>query len=239
MKVVEHAALLGSSGRDKGLGAGLDFVLGELGFTCDDGGERTLRPPRQTGDKLDLEIEFLTPERGAWACLGTTPAMARAIATRIAARLQQPIQLFTATARYDDRKLECTIEDRLVKADGKTAVGTLARDLEASCGGNWRDLCDSKPYAAITALIESAIEQWIAAACKRRDAMWRAPPSLGDRRLDELALRIRLAAHAQLTTVDGRPCVRVITADGATTMSFLTADELARLEPAVAVLLAR
>ena len=239
MKVVEHAALLGSSGRDRGLGAGLEVVLGELGFARDDGASKSMRPPRQSGDKLDLEIEYLTPERGAWACLGTTPAMARAIATRLAARLQQPIQLFTATARYDDRKLECTIEDRLVRPDGKTAVGTLARDLEASCDGDWRDLCDSKPYAAITALIESAIEKWIAEACERRDGVWRAPPSLGDRRLDELALRIRIAAHAQLTTVDGRPCVRVITADGATTMSFLTTDELARLEPAVAVLLAR
>nr|MBA2541191.1 hypothetical protein [Deltaproteobacteria bacterium] len=60
-----------------------------------------------------------------------------------------------------------------------------------------------------------------------------APPSLGDRRLDELALRIRMASRAQLTTVDGRACVRVTTVDNAATMSFLTPDELVLLKSAV------
>jgi hypothetical protein len=163
--------------------------------------------------------------------------MARAVAARLAARLQRPIQVFTATVRADDRSLQCTIEDRVVQPDGKSASGTFAQQLEDSVGGDWRELCDDKPYAALTALLDAAMEAWIVGPREQRAAAWTPPATLGDRRLDELARRIRIAARAQLATVDGRPCVRVTTAEGATTMSFLTADEEARLVPAVCALL--
>jgi hypothetical protein len=238
MTVVEHSALVGSNGPDRGLAAALDLVLSELGFTRHDRAVTSSGWPCESGERTDLEVNYLIPERGAWACLGTSPAMARAVASRLAARLQNPIQVFTATVRCD-RSLQCTIEDRVVRPDGKTSPGTFAQQLEDEVHGDWRELCDHKPYFAMTALIDAAIAAWIVGPVERRAALWTAPVSLGDRRLDDLARRIRLAVRAHLATIDGRPCVRVTTADGATTMSFLTADELARLEPAVSGLLVR
>lgn len=235
MKQLEQAALLGSSSRDRGTAAALDQVLGELGFTA--GTAPKLAGSWPNGSGNDLDVVYLTPERGAWVVLGTAPGMARSIAIRMAARLKTSLQIFEATARFDDRSLECTVEDRLVRADGTCMLGGYARELEASVGGNWKELCDAKPYFALGSLIDAAAETWITMAYERREVTWNAPPSLGDRRLDELAMRIRMAARAQLTTVDGRPCVRVTTLDNATTMSFLTPDEMAKLEPAVAKLL--
>jgi hypothetical protein len=237
MATVEHGAVIGmASGRAPRFASALDEVLGTLGFTP--GSAATLtRWPRQDDEHPELEVSHFVPERGAWACVGTTPAMARAIAVKLAARLELPVQLFTATARYDDRSLACTVEDRLVRANGASAIGAFARELEDSVGGDWRDLCDHKSYFAMTALLDAAIDAWVATPFKRRDVTWLPPATLGDRRLDELALRIRLATRAQLTTMDGRVCVRVTTADGATTTSFLTPTELARLEPAVAGLM--
>ena len=239
MATVEHGAVLGlSSGRADRFAPALDEVLGELGFTPAPATKLT-RWPREDENSRELEVSHLKTERGGWACVGTSPAMARAIATRLAARLQVPVQVFAATARFDDRSLACTIEDRLVRADGASMIGAFARELEDSVGGDWRELCDHKSYAAMTALLDAAIGRWITAPFERRDAIWLPPPSLGDRRLDELAMRIRLATRAQLTTMDGRVCVRLTTLEGATTTSFLTESELARLEPAVAGLMTK
>jgi hypothetical protein len=243
VKVVEYTAVLGSSGRDKGFAAALAAVLGELGFTRDDAATGTPGLwPRDTSAATAsgvLEVRHVTPERGAWACVGTAPPLARALATRVAARVQKPVQVFTATTRYDDRTLECTIEDRLIQPDGRSAEGSLARDIESSVGGRWKELCDGKSYALTSALLHAASEAWIAGPTEQRVEVWRTPPSLGDRRLDELASRVRVAVRAQLTAIDGRRCVRVTTADNATTTSFLTDDELAKIEAAVGGLLAR
>ena len=238
MKQVEHGALLGTSGRDRGTAAALDQVLGELGFSPGKQAPSTNPWPR-TGKDDGLEVVHLTPERGAWFCLGTTPQMARAITIRLAMRLKTPLQIFVATARFDDRSLECTVEDRMIRADGTSALGSFANELEASVGGKWKALCDAKPYFALTALIDAAIERWIPMTFEKRTVVWDSPPSLGDRRLDELALRIRMASRAQLTTVDARACMKVTTVDNATTMSFLTPDELALLESAVGKLFTR
>lgn len=236
MKQVQHAALLGSASRDRGTAAAIEHVLGELGFTRNEQPPMVAGWPRATETSLDLV--YLSPERGAWAALGTSPNLARAIAVRVAARVKLTLQLFTATARFDDRSLECTIEDRMIRTDGATALGGFSRELEASVGGDWKDMCDAKPYFAIDSLLDAAVEAWIPSAFERRAAAWVPPPSLGDRRLDELALRIRTAVRAELTTIDGRACVRVTTFDNASTMSFLTPEELAILQPAVAGLLA-
>ena len=237
MATIEHGAVVGlSGGRAPRFVTAFDEVLAELGFTPA-APQKLTRWPREEEQRRELEVSHFAPERGGWACIGTSAAMARAIATRLAARLKLPVQVFTATARFDDRTLQCTVEDRLVRADGTSAIGSFARDLEDSVGGNWKELCDHKSYAAMTALLDAAIDAWVPSPFERRDAMWSPPPSLGDRRLDELALRIRVATRAQLTTMDGRACVRVTMADGATTTSFLTPDELARLQPAVGALL--
>jgi len=233
MKQVEQAALLGSSGRDRGTVAALDHILGELGFTATKQPASTHPWPRTSAVVGDLEVLHLTPERGAWACLGTTPNMARAIAIRLAARLNANIQIFEATAKFDDRSLECTIDDRMIRADGASALGSFARELENSVGGKWKELCDAKSYFALTALISAVVESWIPSPFERHTVVWSAPASLGDRRLDELALRIRMSSRAELTTVDSRTCVRVTTVDKASTMSFLTPDELALLKAAV------
>jgi hypothetical protein len=239
MKQVEQAALLGLTGRDRGTAAALDQVLGELGFTPGGQPPAAAAWPRTTGKSDTLEIVHLTPERGAWAVLGTSPGLARSITIRLAARLKTALQIFEATARFDDRSLECTIEDRMIRPDGTSALGGFSRELEASVGGKWKDLCDAKPYFAIGALIDAAIESWIPMPFEKRAVAWSPPPSLGDRRLDELALRIRMAVRAQLTTVDGRACVRVTTLDNSTTMSFLTPEELVLIESAVGNLMTR
>lgn len=129
------------------------------------------------------------------------------------------------------------MEDHVVRPDGQASQGTFARELEESVGGDWGELCDRKAYFVVGALVEAAIDAWVIAEREQRVVIWDSPASLGDRRLDELALRIRVGVRAELTTIDGRTCVRVKTAEGALTTSFLTADELARLQPAVAALL--
>jgi hypothetical protein len=239
--VIEHVALVGTPGAGRGFDAAIGAVMTELGFVGADGDDRAARPPwpRESAAQTVVDVSYLTPARGAWACLGTSPAMGRAIAARVAARLQRPLQTFTATARYDDRSLQCTVEDHAVRPDGKWTVGTFAQQLDDQIGGDWRELCDHKSHFVITALVEAVLDAWGIAGCERRDTAWRPPASLGDRRLDDIALRVRLAVRAQLATMDGRPCVRVTTADGATTTSFLTADELARLEGAVGGLITR
>nr|MBA2540638.1 hypothetical protein [Deltaproteobacteria bacterium] len=153
MKQLEQAALLGSSGRDRGTGAALDHVLEELGFTRSEQAASTAAWPR-TGKGTELELVHLKPETGAWVVLGTTPGMARAIAIRLATRLKTALQIFEATARFDDRSLECTVEDRMIRADGTAAMGSFAHELEASVGGKWKELCDAKPHFAMAALID-------------------------------------------------------------------------------------
>lgn len=239
MATVEHGALVGiATGRGNRFSPALDEVLSELGFRPG-GTAKLTRWPRETENDRNIELSYLEVERGGWACVGTSPPMARAIATRLAARLTNPVQLFTATARFTDSSLACTVEDRIVRSDGASAVGAFARELEASVGGDWRELCDHKMYFAMGSLLDAAIEHWITMPFERRDVLWSGPPSLGDRRLDEVAMRIRTATSAQLGTLDGRTCVRVKAADGATATSFLTDDELARLEPFVAGLLTK
>jgi len=239
---VDHSALLGTPAPVRGFGAAFERMLAELGFLRGDEMKAWSRWPT-TRPKGQLEVKQMTPQRGAWACVGVVPPMARAIAARLAVQLKAPVQVFTATVRYkreeDDRELQAQIEDRTFRPDGSSAVGTFAREVEEAAYGDWRGLCDAKSDFLIGTLIDGAVAAWVSSPYEMVTAVWSAPASLGDARLDELAQRIRLAVRAELTTIDGRTCVRVSTADGERSTSFVTPDELARLEPAVGALLVK
>ena len=100
---VEHSAFLGSAAPVRGFLAAVEGAIAELGFVKRGEMTASSRWPH-TGDLVgseqpELEVKHVTPERGAWVCLGVAPPMARALGARLAARTSKPIQVFTATVR--------------------------------------------------------------------------------------------------------------------------------------------
>lgn len=176
-------------------------------------------------DDADVAVWIWTcverPQAGVG--VGLPKSLALGLARKLARLLERPVRVFTASLVLRRASYDCLVDDVTVRTDGTSNVGRWGTDICREYGQNWDDVCDGKPYFAVSALLENAIESVLPNAVRTPHGL-RAPPSLGSARLDAIATQIRFADRAELTSMVGRPCVRVSN-DGTTATSFLDPAE--------------
>ena len=222
---IEFAAVVGTpEGPARRVSAAVDAVLAELGYTA-------------VEDRASQDLVRYPVAEGGWVALRAPIGITRAIGARLAGRAGRTVHWLGITARYTD-PLECSLEDLRLRPDGRATPGPLARELESLYGDDWGSLCDGKAHFLLAGVIDAAIAEWAGLPEDAGTGFRLVPPaSLGDPKLDALALQIRMAVRAERAVVEGRPCVRVTLADGAVVTTFLTADGLERIASATGPLL--
>lgn len=221
----ETGAVIGTpEGPGRRMTAACDALLGELGYTAieDRGSEDLVRFPQDTGGWLAWRVPL---------------PIARAMGHRLAARVGRTIHLFTVTARHAD-PLHCVVDDLRLAPDGRVTPGSVGRSLEGEFGDDWGDLCDHKGTFLLGATLDAALDAWAPDRGDGTRFRLVPPASLGDPRLDALALQVRLAGRAEVSVLDGRRCVRVALPDATVVTTFLDDPGLATLRSAVGALLA-
>lgn len=205
------------------IGPSVQTAIAEIGYAPSD-------------EKAEMELTFFVSPQGMCLRIEGSKALALALARKVALRIKKTIRVCTASALQPDKSCECAVDDLLVRADGSSQQGTWGTEIVGEFGENWSDVCDDKPYFAVTGVLDLAIPLAAPDAVERRTVHFAAPRSLGNARLDDIALQVRLATRAQLSVVGGRQCVR-ITSDGTTVTSFVDATEAAALRNALGDLL--
>lgn len=207
----------------KDVRAALDATLTEIGY---------VRAKEQSG----VEVRLSQSEGGLCARMDTTKAQAISLARRLARRLARPVRVFTARLVTDD-PIDCAVDELMVGAEGAPRQGRWGVVLTEEYGDDWSQLCDGKSYFAVSAILDEAVETVLGDEHEGVDTFHLAPPpSLGEKRLDEIAKQVRLADDAMFTTIGGRPSVRVRNS-GATITSFVTPAEAEILRSALGSLL--
>jgi hypothetical protein len=223
-----EGAVLFCEGSPPAIAAAFDSVAGEIGYT------RSTTP-------ADLDIDVVASERGV-AFSGELPkTFALALARKLARRLRQRVRVLTArlvTADNQGNEIECDVDDLTVTPEGASKPGRWAEDAIQEYGADWGQICDGKPYFAVSSLLEHARDTVLAGGEAQASMHLRAPPSLGSSRLDDIAKQVRLADRATLANVGGRACVRITTA-GTTVTSFFEPADAEALLRAIGGLLAK
>lgn len=208
----DHGAVLYSDVPAAKLLAAFESTVAALGY-------------RPVADDGDVAVRTWTSAERAQAgvAVGLPKSLALGLARKLARLLGSPVRVFTASLVFRGSSYDCLVDDLTVRTDGASSVGRWGTDMTGEYGQNWDDVCDGKPYFAVSALLEDAVESVLPRGVQARHGL-RAPPSLGSARLDAIATQIRFADRAALTTMAGRLCVRVSN-DGTTATSFLDPAE--------------
>jgi hypothetical protein len=224
MEEFDTGAVVGTpEGPARRVSEAFDTLLAELGYTL-------------VPDAAYDDLVRYTVDEGGWVTIRTPTSIARALAHRLAARVGRTVHLFTATARYED-PLECAVEDLRIRPDGRATSGPVGREFETLYGDDWGSICDGKGHFLMSSVLDAALGEW--ADYLGNDVHFRLvpPASLGDPRLDRLALQVRMSVRAEAAVAEGRRCVRVSLPDETVVTTFVNDDWLDTLRSAVGPLL--
>lgn len=219
----DEGAVLSCEGSPAAIEAAFDAVFAEVGYA-------------RSVTAAEVDVSVATGERVvAFSSAELKKTMALAVARRIAHRLKTSVRVFTVRLVDDgerSKKIDCELDEVVVRPDGSSKPGRWGEDTTAMYGSDWGQVCDGKAYFAVSSLLDDARETALPDVDATKLLHFRAPPSLGSPRLDELAKQARLADKAAFANVAGRACIR-ITTGGATVTSFLEPLEADALREAL------
>jgi hypothetical protein len=215
--VNDHGAVLSSEAPAAAFLAAFEAITREL---------RYARLEGATG----IDVRIWTSADRACVGVGLAKSLALGFARKLAVRLGKPVRAFTATVTRRGEGYDCLVDDLTLRADGTSNVGRWGTDVTVEFGQNWDDVCDGKPYFAVSALLAMAVESVMSSEADTRQESYVLcePPSLGHARLDAIASQLRFAERVEHTKLAGRECLR-IASGGTTVTSFLEPGDAATL----------
>lgn len=179
---------------------------------------------QSTDDDADVSVWLGDGVARGWLALQMTASAGKALAARVAARLERDMDVFCITMLKD---FECTLEHCVVDVSATFKSGDVASELEAEAAGNWRTYCDAKPHVLPMVLRDLALARLASepdlaqGPSEGVELHFKAQGLTGDARVDGLITKARSADSVEFRVMAGRQCMRLGQADGSKTTLFI------------------
>lgn len=224
----QRGALIGvRSGNGDAIDQAFAAAFAALGYTAvskDDAADREV-----------VHLQRYAEEDGAWVLAEEVdPATAREIACKVAISTGASAWMMAARATYRlHRRPACTFEATEATVDPRGAIGGANPSAVEEIEWSKEDLQTDKPWRLVELALSTAMGTWgVRGTTPRETTHWKPPAKLDSPRLEALARLLRAGATSERVVVAGREALRVRSADGTVSTSFLSGDELACLAAA-------